>query len=138
MTGNAGVPPAGRDASRVPRILFVAFFAFATCMSLLTIVLLVFPNTPLNALWHVNPEARQAFAAHRAGAMLLMTLVGAACAAAAVGLARRAAWGRRLAIVVLTVNLLGDAGGAIVRRDPRTLVGLPIGGAMIWLLWKKL
>ena len=67
-----------------------------------------------------------------------MTLVAAACAAAAIGLARRAEWGRRIAITVLAVNLLGDLGGAIVRHDPHTLIGLPIGGAMIWLLWKKL
>jgi len=120
------------------RRLFVAFFAFGTCMCLLTIVLLAFPGSALDALWRANPEAQQAFASHRGWAMLLMTLVGAACAAAAIGLARRAEWGRRLAIAVLTVNLLGDLGGAIVRHDPRTLIGLPVGGAMIWLLWKKL
>jgi len=120
------------------RRLFVAFFAFGTCMCLLTIVLLAFPGSALDALWRVNAEAQSAFAAHRAGAMLLMALVAAACAAAAIGLARRAAWGRRLAIAVLAVNLLGDLGGAMVRHDPRTLIGLPIGGAMIWLLWKKL
>jgi hypothetical protein len=29
------------------------------------------------------------------------------------------------------VNLIGDAGNAAVRGDLRTLIGLPIGGALI-------
>ena len=36
----------------------------------------------------------------------LMAVVGAACGFAAAGLARNAEWGRRLAIGVLTVNLV--------------------------------
>jgi hypothetical protein len=117
--------------------LFVAFFAFGTGMCLLTIVLLAFPGTALDALWRVNPEGHEAFAAHRALAFPLMATVGIACASAAVGLAKRAEWGRRLAIGILAVNLLGDLGGAILRHDPRTLIGLPIGGAMIWVLCSK-
>ena len=133
----SGVSPAGRDASRVPIILFVAFFAFGTLMCLLTIVLLAFPGTAFDALWRANPEAHEAFAAHRAWAFPLMAAVGVACGSAAVGLAKRAEWGRRLAIAVLAVNLLGDLGGAFVRHDPRTLIGLPIAGAMIWFLSKR-
>ena len=137
MTRSAGVSPAGRDASRVPIVLFVAFFAFGTLMCLLTIVLLAFPGTALDALWRANPQAHEAFTSHRAWAFPLMAVVGIACASAAVGLAKRAEWGRRLAIVILAVNLLGDLGGAIVRHDPRTLIGLPIAGAMIWFLIKR-
>ena len=73
MTRSAGVSPAGRDASRVPIILFVAFFAFGTLMCLLTIVLLAFPGTAFDALWRANPEAHEAFAAHRAWASPLIT-----------------------------------------------------------------
>ena len=42
-----------------------------------------------------------------------------------------------LAIGVLTVNLIGDSVNALLRHDPRTLIGLPIGGLMIWYLLKK-
>ncbi len=111
--------------------LLVAFFAFGTLMCALTIVLLSFPGTALDVLWRANPEAQTAFAAMGGWAILLMLVVGTACACSAIGLAREAAWGRRLAIGVLAINLLGDLIGAIVRRDPRTLIGLPIGGAMI-------
>lgn len=116
------------------RRFFVAFFLFGTAMCLLTIVLLAFPGTALDSLWRVNPEAQRAFASHRGWAVALMTVVGAACGFAAVGLARRAEWGRRLAIVIIAINLLGDLTGAAVRHDPRPLIGLPIAGAMIWFL----
>ncbi|MEY2481559.1 MAG: hypothetical protein QOK24_87 [Verrucomicrobiota bacterium] len=66
-----------------------------------------------------------------------MAVVGAACGLAAIGLARNAEWGRRLAIGVLTVNLIGDTLNAIVRHDLRTLIGVPIGGLMIWYLLRK-
>ena len=49
----------------------------------------------------------------------LMAVVGAACGLAAVGLARNAESGRRLAIGVLTVNLIGDSLNADQRpADP--------------------
>ena len=112
----------------------MAFFVFGTCMCLLTVVLLVVPGTRLDALWRVNPEAQAAFAAHRFLAIALMVVVGAACASAAAGLAKRAEWGRRLAIAIVAINLIGDLAGAVVRRDPRPLIGLPIAGAMIVLL----
>ena len=33
---------------------------------------------------------------------------------------------------VLAINLLGDLFGAILRHDARTLIGLPIAGAMLY------
>ena len=42
-----------------------------------------------------------------------------------------ARWGRRLALAILTANLVGDATNALLRDDLRTLIGLPIGGALI-------
>jgi hypothetical protein len=63
-----------------------------------------------------------------------MSVVGMACLCAAIGLARSAEWGRRLAIGILSVNLAGDSIAAWLRHDPQTLIGLPIGGAMILYL----
>jgi len=66
--------------------------------------------------------------------ILLMASVGIACALAAIGLARNAKWGRWLGILILILNLVGDLTNAFVRHDLRTLVGLPIAGAMIFYL----
>ena len=66
-----------------------------------------------------------------------MTIVGIACGASAIGLARRAGWGRRLALVVLSINLIGDSLNALLRHDPKTLIGVPVALAMIWYLFRK-
>jgi Holliday junction resolvasome RuvABC DNA-binding subunit len=44
---------------------------------------------------------------------------------------RGSRWGMRLALAILSVNILGDLFNALMRHDLRTLIGLPIGGAMI-------
>lgn len=123
--------------SRMPIAIkvMVAFFAFGTLACSVTVAALLFPHSVLNAVWRLNPEARVGF--QQMGVPLagtLMATVGTACALAAAGLARGREWGRRLAVVILTVNLIGDTVNAFARHDPRTLIGLPIGGAMIWLL----
>jgi hypothetical protein len=105
-------------------------------MCALTVILLCFPGTPLDFLWHLNPAAQSALSPLEGIAILLMCLVGAGCAITAIGLWRGATWGVLLAIVILSLNLIGDLLNATVRGDYRALIGLPIGGAMIaYLAW---
>jgi hypothetical protein len=83
----------------------------------------------------LKPEARVQFQEiGRGTSIVLMTLVGTACGLSAIGLARYAQWGRWLAVAVLVINLVGDSLNALLRHDPKTLIGLPIGGLMIWYL----
>ena len=98
---------------------------------------LAFPGGFLEPIWRLKPDARVEFQKIGSASVALMAVVGTACGLAAVGLARNAEWGRRLAIGVLTVNLVGDSLNALLRHDPRTLIGLPIGGLMILYLLKK-
>ena len=111
--------------------LLAAFFGFGATMCALTLGLLLVPGTRLDALWRLNPNARAGFAALGSMSILLMFIIGSACATAAIGLARNRRWGRRLALAILVVNLIGDATNVLVRHDWRTLIGLPIGGALI-------
>jgi hypothetical protein len=66
-----------------------------------------------------------------------MTVVGVACALAAIGLARNARWSRWLGILILVANLVGDVTNAFVRHDLRTLIGVPLAGAMIFYLARE-
>ena len=116
--------------------LLARFFAFGACMCALTIWLLLFPGGALDSLWRLNPEAHAAFQRIGGLLILLMVIVGVACALAAIGLARNAKWGRWLGILILAANLLGDLTNAFVRHDLRTLIGVPIAGAMIFYLAK--
>src|SRR6267143_797563 len=110
---------------------FAAFFAFGATMCTLTIILLLFPGTSLDSLWRLNPEAHSAFQSLGKAAVLLMFIVGAGCALAAIGMWRGSLWGMRLALIILSANILGDLFNALLRHDLRTLIGLPIGGALI-------
>ena len=117
-------PPAGLVA-------LTAFFALGATIAGVTCVALLTPSNTWEPLWRLNPVARVAFGRMGFGAVGLMFGVGVACAASAWGLRIRARWGHRMALVLLVVNLVGDAANALLRGDLRTLIGLPIGGALI-------
>ena len=123
----------------VGRVLLVIFFAGGALICLLVVLALASPGGALDSIWRLKPEAQTQFQEMgRAASITLMTLVGAACSLAAIGLLRSREWGRRVAIGILTVNLIGDSLNAWLRHDPKTLIGLPIGGLMIaYLLSNK-
>jgi hypothetical protein len=112
-------------------IALTGFFAFGALIASVTAIALLLPGSSLEPMWHLNPQAHAAFLGMGVWALLLMVAVAGACASAAIGLWLRARWGHRLALVLLTVNLVGDATNAVIRGDLRTLIGLPIGGALL-------
>lgn len=120
-------------ASRVSAGLIVlsGFFAFGAGMAALSASALLFPHGALDGMWRLNPAAHEALLTMGRWAEVLMLLVSLACGFAAIGIWRQTSWGHRMALGVLAVNLLGDAFNALFRGDLRTLIGLPIGGALI-------
>jgi hypothetical protein len=60
-----------------------------------------------------------------------MLIVSIACALAAIGLWCGKICGARLALLILAFNVIGDISNTILRHDYRSLIGVPIGGAMI-------
>jgi uncharacterized membrane protein (UPF0136 family) len=131
-------PPNDTEAGRrsVGTTLLVIFFTAGALICLVTMLALAFPGGFLEPIWRLKPDALE-FQKIGSASVALMAVVGTACGLAAIGLARNAEWGCRLAIGVLAVNLVGDSLNALLRHDPRTLVGLPIGGLMILYLLKK-
>ena len=103
-------------------------------MAFLAFLGLLFPGRFLEPMWRANPQAHVALTELGGWGILLMLLVAIACALGAFGVWRRAEWGHRLAVSILAINLVADLGNAVVRGDLRTLVGVPIGGAMIFYL----
>jgi len=73
---------------------------------------------------------------------VLMLTVGPAPIFAAIGLWRGTVWGTRLALTILSLNIIGDLVNTLLRHDYRALIGLPVGAAMIFFLvrsggWSK-
>jgi hypothetical protein len=118
-------------------VLVVVFFTAGAVICSVVMLALAFPGSFLESIWRLRPDARLEFQQFGDWSVVLMAAVGAACGLAAFGLARGAEWGRQIAIGVLTVNLVGDTFNAVFRGDLRTLIGLPIGGVMIWYLMKR-
>jgi len=118
--------------SRPPGITALSFFfLFGTVMSGLATVMLLMPGSVLEPLWRLNPHARDGLAAMGLWSVLLMAVVCVACGIAILGLRRCKRWGYWVALSILTINLAGDTANAVIAHDWRTLIGLPIGGAMI-------
>jgi len=113
---------------------FAVFFAFGAIMCALTVCLLLFPGSALDPLWRLNPDARLAFASLGRWSLVLMLTVGTACLFAAIGLWRGRPWGTWLALIILSINMLGDLTNVFVRHDYRGLIGVPVAGAMIFFL----
>ena len=113
------------------------FFAAGSAVCLLIVLALLFPGGSLDSIWRLKPQAKMEFEQIGAWSVVLMSVVGVACGLAAFGLGRNVEWGRKLAIGILGVNLIGDTVSAIVRHDPITLIGLPVGGLLIVYLFRK-
>ncbi|PYP95776.1 MAG: hypothetical protein DMD38_10775 [Gemmatimonadetes bacterium] len=114
--------------------LLSAFFVFGALMAFLAFLGHLLSGGFLEPIWRLNPDAHRALAELGGWGMLLMAAVAIACALGAIGLWIQAQWGRRLAVGILAINLLGDLMNAVTRGDLRTLIGIPIGGAMIFYL----
>lgn len=130
MTGAAQRPSIGLAAMAM-------FFVFGTSMAALSCLALLFPSDTVDRIWRLNPQAHAAFLAMGPWAIALLALLALMCALTSVGLWKRARWGLHLAVLILGLNVIGDAGNAIVRGDLRTLIGLPIGGVFIAYLLSR-
>src|SRR2546427_5611241 len=115
--------------------LLAAFFVFGALMVFLAFLGLLLSGGFLEPIWRLNRDAHRALTELGAWGMLLMAAVAIACALAAIGLWIQAQWGRRLAIGILAINLLGDVMNTVTRGDLRTLIGIPIGGGLIFFLF---
>jgi len=114
------------------------FFAFGALMAALASTMLLFPGSVLDRLWELNPQAKPGLTALGVRGVVLMAIVCISGTTAAVGLWRRRRWGLRFAVAALSVNLAGDLGNAVLLHDWRTLIGLPIGGAIIgYLIFRR-
>jgi len=106
--------------------VLIGLFAIGTVASLIAVITLTFPGSFLDLAWRVNPHAREGFSRIGAWSVALMSVVFVACLLTAIGLWRRLEWGYWLALVMLIINLIGDAFNVIAGNERRALVGIPI------------
>jgi hypothetical protein len=136
MTAGRPDPPAASPRPAGVTALCL-FFAFGVCACVSAGALLLFPGSALDAVWRINPRGHAGFLRMGPWAVLLLAAVAFTCAVAAIGLRRNTAWGHRVALGILAVNLAGDLANAL-GGDARSLIGVPIALALIVYLWRRL
>jgi hypothetical protein len=110
------------------------FFASGAVVSFTTLIALAIPGGALEAIWRLNPRAREPFVSTEGWGLLLMAAVAVTCAAAAIGLWRGNRLGYVLGLTLLTGSLLGDLANASAGLEPRAWVGVPIAALLVTVL----
>ena len=112
------------------------FFLLGSLISFTAGLSLLVPRF-LEPIWRLNPHGHEGLL--RIGLWGVAILFGASafCAAAAIGLWRRARWAHTVAIALITINLLSDLVSAGPGREPRAIVGVPIALALLFYLMTR-
>lgn len=111
-----------------------AFFAFGALAAGLAAVSLLTPGGPLEPMWRLNPRGHAGLLALGHWGPVVLGGACVACGCAAYGLARGRAWGYRLGICLLLVNLAGDLTNVFLGPEPRAIVGIPVVAILLWYL----
>jgi len=108
-------------------------FCGATIASISAIPLL-WPGTPLDRLWSLNPKAYRQIAPWGSSIGILFLLLGVALATAGVGWFERRVWGWRLTVAIAATHLLGDAVNCIRGQWLAGTIGVIFAGTLLLIL----
>jgi hypothetical protein len=123
-----GVQPMKRPVGVTALSLFSLVGA---ALSSLAAFSLAFPDSPLEPMWQLNPRGHQGFQRMHGWGVPLLFGVSTACGFTGIGLWRRRRWGYRLALVGLSIHLVGDVVSVVSGTEPRAIVGIPVVAALI-------
>ena len=103
-------------------------------MALLAGTTLVFPGTILDRAWRLNPVAYAQLAPLGAPVGIAFLLLAVVLAVAATGWWRRRRWGWVLAVVIISIQVLGDFMNLLRGDVLRGAVGVVIAGALLFYM----
>jgi hypothetical protein len=107
------------------------FLFFGAIMASLAATTLLWRGTPLDRLWALNPMAYKQLAPLGRMFGIFFLLLGAALATAAIGCRL---WGWRLAVAIITTQVLGDVVNCVRSDWLRGGTGAIIAGALLLFL----
>jgi hypothetical protein len=95
---------------------------------------LAYPDSPVNAVWSLKPDARHDMLEWGPLAIGGLVAIAVLTARAGLGLLTRHRWGWRLALMLVALNLLGDLVRAYLGHMVAGLTGAVIAGTLCVLL----
>ena len=110
------------------------FLFFGAVMASLAATTLLWRGTPLDRLWALNPMAYKQLAPLGRIVGILFLVLGAALITAGIGWFRRRLWGWRLAVVIISTQVLGDVVNCVRGDWLRGGTGVIIAGALLLFL----
>jgi len=110
------------------------FLFFGAIMASLAATTLLWRGTPLDRVWALNPTAYKQLAPAGGTVGILFLLLGALLTAAGIGWFRRRRWGWRLAVAIITTQVLGDVVNCVRGDWLRGGAGIIIAGALLLFL----
>ena len=110
------------------------FLFFGALMASLAAITLLWRGTALDRVWALNPIAYKQLAPLGGAVGVLFLLLGAALTMAGIGWFQRRLWGWRLAIVIISMQVLGDVVNCVRGDWLRGGTGVIIAGALLLFL----
>jgi hypothetical protein len=107
------------------------FFAFGAAMAACAGITLLFPTSPLDALWALNKRGHEELSSLGRLGAIPFVILSPTLALAAVGWFRRRRWGWLLGITVIAINMAGDIGQVLFGEGWKGVVGLVIAGLLL-------
>ena len=106
-------------------------------MATLAETTLLWRGTVLDRVWALNPMAYKQLAPLGGTVGIFFSLLGAVLVAAGIGWFRRRLWGWRLAVAIITTQLLGDVVNCVRGDWLRGGAGIIIAGALLLFLLRQ-
>lgn len=129
--------PASASAVRgTPRGItaITIFLLFGALMASIAGSTLLWPGTIVDHMWALNPRAYKELAPLGRLAGVAFLLVGATIAAASLGWSRHRRWGWRMAVAIISIQLLGDLFNLFLGSVLEGAFGAAVAGALVYYL----
>lgn len=110
------------------------FLFFGALMASLAAITMLWRGTALDRVWALNPIAYKQLATLGGAVGVLFLLLSAALTMAGIGWFQRRIWGWRLAIVIISTQVLGDVVKCVRGDWLRGGTGVIIAGALLLFL----